>query len=314
MATGSTAVHSTQVPTQLKFHSKAASQRSFDEPLTITPHEDPLRILVPAQKKLCTIESQRVLSVVVDTTQRLEVALRIPSLVEARRRLSVPLGSDLVKLLQEFGDLTAEVETVTACLNSIPSSSTHSRSQSSCSSADSSVRSGAGQERTGGDIEEQFYSLQQRIRHNVKSTLRAVSTNPAVLQAVKNERTAAIWTRLMETLQGLQSVSNEMLLTTKTEEKKRKEHLQVVAERRLSTEENIRRLEAKLETAQKQKDDTVCTLIFSVPSTFVNVHCTCLLSITLVVRLLTRARSQSLAHALQLFSASTPGRRRPAKY
>lgn len=61
----------------------------------------------------------------------------------------------------------------------------------------------------------------------------------------------------MEDMRCLHSVSNEMLLTTRMEEMKRKEHLQQVAKQRLDAEENIRRLEAELATAQKQKDEEV---------------------------------------------------------
>ena len=45
--------------------------------------EDPLRILAPAQKKLTTIESQRVLSVVDETMKRLEGVLLLPALIES---------------------------------------------------------------------------------------------------------------------------------------------------------------------------------------------------------------------------------------
>lgn len=263
MATAGTLLHSTKIPTQLKFRSKASSQRSFDEPLSTTPHEDPLRILVPAQKKLSTIESQRVLSVIYETSRRLNAALIIPSLASSIERLSVPLGSDLVALLQEYKDTTDEFLNLTGTLELSSTTCELNRSQSICSSGDGSVSDVANEHehsalyRTGSNGKK-LWKLQQQIRHNVKSTLRAVFTNPSVLEAVHRENVTS-HNRLMESLHGLLSVSTEILLTTKMEEMKREEYMLMVAKRKLSTEESIRQLEAELEMAQKQKDEAVCT-------------------------------------------------------
>lgn len=248
MATAESILHSGQMPTQLKFRSKATSQRSFEEPSSTTPQEDPLRILVPAQKKLNTIESQRVLSIVNETTRRLETALVIPSLADSLDRFSIPLGSVLVNLLQEYTHLTAEFETTVESLSSLR--------QGHCTSTDDGEPDETPHVECS-KVEEQCDIFQQRIRHCVKSILRAVSTNPSVVQAIQQKKTA-IHTQLIETLHGLQSVSNEMLLTTKMEEMKRKEHMLLVARRRQSAEENIQRLEAELATVQKHKNEMVC--------------------------------------------------------
>ena len=70
--------------------------------------EDPLRILAPAQKKLTTIESQRVMSVVDETMKRLEGVLLLPALLESLDRFSVSLGSELVTLLEDYHRLVEE--------------------------------------------------------------------------------------------------------------------------------------------------------------------------------------------------------------
>ena len=80
--------------------------------------EDPLRILAPAQKKLTTIESQRVLSVVDETTKRLEGVLLLPALIESMERFSVSLGSELVSLLEEYRRLVGEYNRLEASLES----------------------------------------------------------------------------------------------------------------------------------------------------------------------------------------------------
>lgn len=265
MSTADPVLRSVQTPTQLKFRIKTTTQASFDEAISSssTPHEDPLRILVPAQKKLSTIESQRVLSVVDETARHLEAALVIPSLADSLERLSVSLGSELVKLLQEYKNIATELERVTEILNSLGRSPTprHSTvsghvSHSVCSSIASGSSGHRRVQSPSGCVEDQFYNLQLCIRHNAKSVLRAVSANPSLLQAVHHKK-AMTHTQLMEDLRGLRSVSNEMLLTTRMEEIKRKEHLQLVTRQRLSAEESIRRLEVELATAQKQKDEEV---------------------------------------------------------
>ena len=78
--------------------------------------EDPLRILAPAQKKLSTIESQRVMSVVDETMKRLEGVLLLPVLLESLDRFSVSLGSELVTLLEEYRRLVEEYKRLEASL------------------------------------------------------------------------------------------------------------------------------------------------------------------------------------------------------
>ena len=261
MATADPILRSTRIHSQLKFRSKATSQRSFDEPHSTTPQDDdPLRILVPAQKKLNTIESQRVFSIVRETYRRLEAALLIPSLNNSMEILSVTLGSDLVSLLKKYKDITAKFVIATE------SSSTIDRCHSSCSSdADSSASNtvdGPFVLNRTGSREEEFHKLQQQIRHTVKSILRAITGNPSIFKTVHKEKVVS-HSHLMEGLQGLLSVSNEVLLTTKIEEIKREEHMVFVAKRKLSTEKNIRQLEVELEVSQKNKDEMVCVCTFT---------------------------------------------------
>jgi hypothetical protein len=78
--------------------------------------EDPLRILAPAQKKLTTIESQRVMSVVDETMKRLEGVLLLPALLESLDRFSVSLGSELVTLLEDYRRLVEEYKRLEASL------------------------------------------------------------------------------------------------------------------------------------------------------------------------------------------------------
>ena len=244
------------MPTQLRFRTKVAKQESIDYPSSNTPNEDPLRILLPAQKKLSTIESQRILSVVDEAMRKLETALLIPSMSTSLDRFSIPLGSELVRLLQDYRKMATEYKEVSEMLQSLgitPKTAPSGHRSSSSTSVSSGRRPLAPIDE---GVEERFYGLRQRIQHNVKSVLRVISSNPALLQAIAKEK-AMPYTKLMENVRGLRAVTNEMLLTTKLEEVKRKEHLQLVAERRLSAEDHIKKLEAELAEAEKQKEQEV---------------------------------------------------------
>ena len=247
-------------PAEIPFHLRlGVGSKNVDSPqsTTTTPREDPLRILLPAQKKLSTIESQRVLAAINGTSRRLEAALVIPSMVKSLEHLSVPLGSELVALLREYADFAVGFEDV------VDTSSSLNICSSQSFTGDSTGGSKISELLPVDSVEEERLSvLRKNIRHCVKSILRHFSANPSILQTVHRKRVAH-HIRLMECFQGLCSVSNEMLLTTRMEEMKRREHLQMVTSRRQSMEDTIRKLESELATAQSQKDQEVCSTLWS---------------------------------------------------
>ena len=97
---------------------KAATYADDHSSLQSPIPDDPLRILAPAQKKLTTIESQRVMSVVEDTMKRIEGVVLLPVLMESLERFSVPLGSELVSLLEDYRKLVKEYSRLEATLES----------------------------------------------------------------------------------------------------------------------------------------------------------------------------------------------------
>lgn len=239
--------------TQLRLR---ANKENFDERLFATPlDDDTLRILVPAQKKLSTIESQRILTLVDETTKRLEAALSIPLLASSLERFSIQLGSELVQLLQEFQQITSEyggmLHSPSFSLKPVPSGSGSQSTSSDLNLSRALVPINMG-------MDKRLLSLRQHLRQNVKSTLRAMSANWTVLDSLGKERAMSHGAvQLTSAMKDLRVVLNEMLLTTKTEEVKRADHLQLVAQRRLSAEELIQNLEAQLEIAEEQKEEAV---------------------------------------------------------
>lgn len=239
--------------------------------------EDPLRILAPAQKKLSTVESQRILAVMEEATKRLECALVLPFLADSLHRFSVSLGSELVAMMEEYHKLVGEYNQLFELLESQGTKLDASGDMDLRTSSGSSIRSdgGAGRairlepllERTTedrGNVEEHFHHICHQLKHCVKSILRALNKDPAttsIIQAAAKERSRTS-SQLLESMGSLCGVVNETLLTTRVEEVRREEHLQKVAERQQSAEEQIRRLEHELEVALRQKNEEVSEGIY----------------------------------------------------
>ena len=80
-------------------------EQSEEDNISSLSADDPLRILAPGQKKLTTIESQRILAVIDKAIKRLDCALLLPHLSSYIDRFSVSLGAKLVSQLEEYNHL-----------------------------------------------------------------------------------------------------------------------------------------------------------------------------------------------------------------
>ena len=88
---------------------KGSGKKDQLDDTSLTPSsDDPLRILAPGQKKLSTIESQRVLAVMEEAIRRMRNAVLIPVFASALERYSVSLGAELVDLLSDYSHLSVE--------------------------------------------------------------------------------------------------------------------------------------------------------------------------------------------------------------
>ena len=157
---------------------------------SIPPSDDPLRILAPGQKKLITIESQRVLAVMDMAIKRLDGAMAIPILANSQDKFSVSLGSELVKMLQEHTHLVSEYNTLYECLelegitpnlNIAIERSGENRSQNSSvhSLEQPTFLEPLVKEESTTTMEENFQQIRARLRHNVKCILREISKHPS---------------------------------------------------------------------------------------------------------------------------------------
>lgn len=239
--------------------------------------EHSLRILAPMQKKLTSVEAQRVMAVVSEASRKLEGVLAIPFLAESIDRFSVSLGSEAVELLQDYQHLCEEygklyeamescgiqpnLELVSSRLLSTSSDvaggGTRSCSQSSSMKLEPLMEPEVSEE----GLEERFHDVQFRLRHTCKSLLRLLGRSPtseSVLAAAAVERPAKT-SGLLEAMGELQEIMRERLLTTHDEETTRREYVREVMEREKTALADIAHLEAELDEARRAMEGEVKT-------------------------------------------------------
>ena len=244
-----------------------------------TPMEHSLRILTPAQKKLTSVEAQRVMAVVIEASRKLEGALSLPFLAQSLDRFSVSLGSEAVELLQLYRQLCGEysrlyeemasygihpdLSVITSRLQSsspdIAGGDPRVYSQSSIKSGSTKLEPLVEQDVPEEGLEERFREVQFRLRHTCKGLLRVLGTSPAsdnILSAAATERPTKT-SSLLEAMSELQEIMREKLLTTHDEETKRREYVREVMEKEKTALADIANLETELEEARRAMEGEV---------------------------------------------------------
>lgn len=180
---------------------KGPTMREQLDDISLTPSsDDPLRILAPGQKKLSTIESQRVLAVMEEAMKRLDGAMHIPILTSSLERYSISLGSKLVGMLKEYSHLISEYNQLYTELHQLGHPPNLSESADVGTTGE---RVGSGGSKSGSSssgrpaqlepleketdqiaIEGKFQQTRFRLKHNIKCILREFHRNPlGVLQS-----------------------------------------------------------------------------------------------------------------------------------
>lgn len=189
-----------------------------------TTLENALKILHPAQKKLSSVEAQRVMAVVDEALSKLERAVSLNYLSESMDRFSVSLGSEVVSLMSDYTRLASEYMRWYEELN---------------------------------DCSDEFITAQAQLRHTCKSLIRALGNVPSategVLREAETDRRAQVST-LLTSMKQLRAVMHEKLLTTKLEDVNRQQHLSEVVEQQKMAEAKIAQLESELTDTQNQKN------------------------------------------------------------
>lgn len=265
--------------------------------LKVKEHNDPLKVLDPARKKLTSVEAQRVLSVLDETIRRVEVVSLLPHIIENLGRYSVILGTDLVQSLEAHDRLQSLYQKAVSKFGleqrrSGYISPTVSDVGSSRASSQASKET-AGQEKESSQIlgeqpESRVTSagsvgnnsqrsqrlssgksqvvdihavqaLEFQIGDSLRAVLRLFSSNPAAMSAVRGEKYQRSFetNKMIDGFTTLRAILFEKLLTTPSEEKERRQYLKEVVNRERKSSTMASKLQEELKKAIDDKDNEV---------------------------------------------------------
>ncbi|XP_032242724.2 dynein regulatory complex protein 10 [Nematostella vectensis] len=256
---------------------------------------DPLKVLDPARKKLSSVESQRVISVLDDTIRRIEIGSLLPFIAENLERYSVILGSELSLLISEHDKLQHAYQKAVSKFEleqkrarsaspqtsvSTPASSRRGsviegeESQtpgtptvqktsrtSSVASAISSHKSGRSARSSDiGEVDaERVQQLSMMLQQSLRTLLRQFSRNPTAMTAIRTERHERSFesNSMIDELSAIRAVLFERLLTTPSELKDRDKYLMAVAERQKRSSQMADKLQDELQNAIDDRDNEI---------------------------------------------------------
>ena len=223
-----------------------------------TPTTDAHKMLNPTQKKLTNVESQRVMTVVHETTKKLEGALLLQHLSEHLDRFAVTMGTELVTKVQDYRSLCntyerycdhLSAEGVQLKVSQTRLSSTMRRSMPTLDPLDD----------TTDKMKERFQQVQYDLQQSAKTLLRAFYQCPSA-ETILNELRVECPVRVGHLVSDMTTLCNIMekkLLTTHYEEVRQKDYVDTISEQCKEGESEILYLQRELEEAKRQRDEEV---------------------------------------------------------
>ncbi len=213
--------------------------------------ENSLRLLAPTQKKLTSIESQRVMTVATETHKRMEKALALPYLVEEIDRYSVSLGDEIVQLVLQYQSLSEQYLSLYNVLdadNKDPIQLIHDDDDDTSQLEPLHLTN-----------VQLFVKTRSQLQNATKSLLRHLNQLPVtetILQQFRlsQQRRTEM---LLSSIAKLNEVQNDKLLTTSSDQKLRRNHIDTTRQRELETEGIILQLERDLTECQHIRDKEV---------------------------------------------------------
>nr|XP_033811747.1 dynein regulatory complex protein 10 isoform X1 [Geotrypetes seraphini]XP_033811748.1 dynein regulatory complex protein 10 isoform X1 [Geotrypetes seraphini] len=206
---------------------------------------DLLKFLGQGRKKLTSIETQRIISVLDETIKRIELASLFCYAADNLDRFKVVLGSELTCAIREHQRLQNNMQNL---LSRLEEGGNFHREED--------------KEGSRINIEEQGHSLsmlKQGIISCVKNTLRHFQANPTACNTLRAElfaRDPAI-ELLLQNLSELRAFLFERLLTTPLEENEKIHYLQEMNQRDKKNREIIAILEGELAAAIQDRDTKI---------------------------------------------------------
>lgn len=231
--------------------------------------DDLARILEPSQKKLTTVESQRVLSVLDECIKKLQIISVLPNVMRDIGRYSVSLGSEVVGLLEEHARLRGEYhdvlreegERVDSVENLATSTSQLSLTENQMSSPSLTALTSKPRKldplsETDGSSGRTAEELRSLLRHSARSLVRAFLNSPSAMTTIKGlECTSQCVTACQGELQELRAVVLERLLTTQQEKDNQEDKISNLAERLQQTMTAVHQLEKELAMAESLREE-----------------------------------------------------------
>ena len=232
---------------------------------------DFLKSFDPGRKKLSSVESQRILSSLDDCIRKVEIVTLLPFIIENMDRFSILLGSELVRLIEEYDIIDKNLTITTKAyrkalrMNDIDDNRS-SEDELSRSSSQSSTKSDWLVRAELEDLRQTVDSMRDSMKGTVKSVVRFFGKNPSALKAInmeKKERTFEA-NAMVDGLYVLRELVFLRLATSPGEELERVKQFVDLKMKERKAQTTINKLTGNLNDAIKDKDDEVLICINSI--------------------------------------------------
>lgn len=240
---------------------------------------DPMRALEPARKKLSTLESQRIMTVLMDTIKRAELVTALPHILENLDKYSVSFGAELVAVLQKHQIISASFEEIKRDANVLIEREAALKDEIERRRRNQTVDMDQGDVADDTDSvddspeAQELQKISQRVQgavkslaavarqmqHSTKNVLRAFALNPQAMQFVFKEvyQRPPNAKKFIQCLVDLRDILMVRLLTTPVEEMEKNQYLREITDREYQNSKTLNKLEDELSDAQKAKFDVV---------------------------------------------------------
>ena len=226
-----------------------------------------LKSLEPGRRKLSTVESQRIVSVLDDCIRKVEIVTLLPFIIENVDRFSVLLGSELVSLVKEYDIIERNYsKTLKIHRKALRAQSAADRaselSEEQESSRPASELSYGADWLARAELEELEYaveSLKDAMKGTIKTIVRDFGKNPSALKAINVERKERAFeaNNFIDGLRSLKDLVFLRLVTSPGEDLERVKQFVDLTVKERKAQANIVKLSANLAAAIKDKDEEV---------------------------------------------------------
>eukprot|EP00794_Sanderia_malayensis_P009300 gene9300-10281_t len=241
---------------------------------------DFLKSLEPGRRKLASVESQRIVSVLDDCCRKIEIVTLLPFILENIDRFSVLLGAELVALVQEYDAVEKKYAKALRKYRQVRSRSATARSDvvlddnfggddaSDVSSISDRPMSQLSQHSDWlaraemDEISTILDSLKETMKNIIRSIVRLFGKNPSALRAINVERKERSFeaNNFVTELYSLKDLVFLRLVTSPGEELEKMKQFVNLTMKDDKAKTTIQKQSVNLEAAIKEKDEEIAKL------------------------------------------------------